>query len=361
MFRKRHPQMGASPGTLSIHSDSPMPFVHVIDYSPEELHEHDVQRIADLKPFVESPSMCWIDVQGFGDEKILREIGNLIDLHPLALADAINVPQRPKVETYGKHLLWITQMVMPQAGHRIRTEQVSLVLGPNYLITFQERYGDVLDPVRERIRAGKGLMRKSGPDYLAYAVIDAVIDGYYPIMEDFGEHLEELEDEIVARPHPELLQQIHRVKREMLALRRAVWPQREAINQLIRDDSDFVCDSVKTYLRDVYDHCIQIIDVIETYRELVSGLMDVYLSSVANRQNEVMKVLTITATIFIPLTFLAGIYGMNFDDMPELHEWWAYPVVLVLMGLISLGMLYYFRRKGWLGRADAGDENADAD
>lgn len=359
MFHKRHPKPGASPGTIVVNTQSPKPVIHVIDYSTEEFFEKDIADVADLREYVDSPSMCWIDVQGFGDESVLRAIGDLVGLHHLALADAVNAPQRPKVETYGRHMLWITQMVMPAGEYSVETEQFSMVLGPNYLITFQERYGDILNPVRERIRAGKGLIRKSGPDYLAYALIDAVIDGYYPIMEQFGEHLETLEDDIVERPTPELLQRIHRVKREMLAIRRAIWPQRESINQLIRDDSDWVSEAVKTYLRDVYDHCIQIIDVVETYRELTSGLMDVYLSSIANRQNEVMKVLTIVSTIFIPLTFMAGIYGMNFEFLPELRFHYAYPILWLVMVLISGGMIYFFRRKGWIGRQTRRDDSVD--
>lgn len=349
MFHKRRPTVGASPGTLVVHRESPKPVIHVLDYCADELFEHDINDVAQLKSFVDSPSMCWIDVQGFGDEKILRDIGALVGLHPLALADIVNVPQRPKVDSYGRHLLWITQMVVPAGEFNVQTEQLSLVLGPNYLLTFQERYGDILNPVRERIRAGKGLMRTGGTGYLAYALIDTVIDGYYPILEKFGEHLEELEDRIVERPRPELLQAIHRVKREMLAIRRAIWPQRESLNQLIRDESEVISDSIKTYLRDVYDHCIQIIDVVETYRELTSGLMDVYLSSIANRQNEIMKVLTIMSTIFIPLTFIAGIYGMNFDFLPELHVWWAYPTLLGVMAAIAGGMVLVFRRRGWIG------------
>jgi magnesium transporter len=229
---------------------------------------------------------------------------------------------------------------------------VSLVLGRRFLLTFQERLGDVLDPVRERIRQGIGPIRRAGPDYLAYAVIDAVIDGYYPILEQFGERLEALEDDVVLSPTPLLLRRIHHVKRELLDIRRAVWPQREAVSAVIRGDHELVGQEVRTYFRDVYDHCIQIMDVVETYRELAGGLMDVYLSSVSNRQNEVMKVLTVMASIFIPLTFLAGIYGMNFEHMPELHKRWAYPILLAVMAGVAGVMLLFFYRKGWLGSQD---------
>ncbi len=349
MFRKRHPKVGSRPGTLVINSQSPKPVVRVIRYTPAEVTEDEVTDVEQLRGFREGNGVMWIDVQGFGDEQMIRAIGEIFGLHQLALEDVINVPQRPKTEAFEDHLLWITRMAMPAGEGAIQTEQVSLILGRNYLLTFQERHGDVLDPVRARIRQGKGPIRKSGPDYLAYAIIDAVIDGYYPILESFGEHLEELEDGIVAAPHSGLLQDVHHVKRELLAIRRAIWPQRESVNSLIRDESKFVGDSIRTYLRDVYDHCVQIIDVVETYRELAGGLMDVYLSSIANRQNEVMKVLTIMASIFIPLTFMAGVYGMNFDNMPELHSKWAYPMLLALMVVVAVGMVIYFWRKGWLG------------
>ena len=349
MFRKKHPTAGARPGTLVINHESPSPVIRVMEYTPEGVNEHEIVEVEDLRRFLQGDANVWVDVQGFGDETVIRAIGELFGLHPLALEDVVNVPQRPKAESYDKYLLWITRMAMMVDQRTLQTEQVSMVLGANYLLTFQEKYGDVLDPVRERIRQGKGPIRKSGHDYLAYAVIDAVIDGYYPILETFGETLEDFENEIVHNPESSLLQEIHHIKREMLAIRRAVWPQREALNKLIRDECEFITENVRTYLRDVYDHCIQIIDVVETYRELAGGLMDVYLSSVANRQNEVMKVLTIMASIFIPLTFMAGVYGMNFENMPELHSTWGYPLLLATMLVVGGGMTLYFRRKGWLG------------
>lgn len=357
MFRKRHPKAGSRPGTLVINSHSPEPVVRVIRYTPDDVTEEEVKDVEQLRGFREGDGVIWIDVQGFGDEQTIRAIGEIFDLHPLVLEDVINVPQRPKTEAYENHLLWITRMAMPVGDNTIQTEQVSLILSRNYLLTFQERHGDVLDPVRVRIRQGKGPIRKSGPDYLAYAIIDAVIDGYYPILESFGEHLEELEDGIVAAPHSGLLQDVYHVKRELLVIRRAIWPQRESVNSLIRDESEFVNDAIRTYLRDVYDHCVQIIDVVETYRELAGGLMDVYLSSIGNRQNEVMKVLTIMASIFIPLTFMAGVYGMNFENMPELHNRWAYPVLLAMMLVVAAGMVIYFRRRGWIGSPSSEGES----
>lgn len=352
MFRKRHPPAGSKPGTLMINAHAERPAIRVMKYGPGHLEESDVARVAELGNLLEENTVCWIDVQGLGDETVLRELAELFSIHPLALEDVVNVPQRPKVERFEKHTLCITRMAMVSEG-TIEREQVSLFVGSNFVLTFQERRGDVFDPVRVRIRQGGPLLRNSGPSYLAYALLDAVIDGYYPVMEEFGERLEGLEDEVVANPQPAILHEIHRAKRDLLALRRAIWPQREAINTMIRDENPLFPDTVRVYLRDCYDHCVQIMDAVETYRELAGGLMDVYLSSVGNRQNEIMKVLTIMASIFIPLTFMAGIYGMNFEDMPELRVRWAYPLLLIAMAVVAVGMVLYFRRKGWLGGRSA--------
>ena len=348
MFRKRHPPAGSRPGTLVIHAQAQRPVIRVMKFKPDHLEEHDIAGVAELKGLLEENTVCWIDVRGLGDEKVLREFAHLFSIHPLALEDVVNVPQRPKIERFEKHTLCITRMVLLR-DEGIEPEQVSLFVGSNYVLTFQERSGDVFDPIRNRIRQGGPLLRSSGPSYLAYALLDAVIDGYYPILETFGEKLETLEDEIVANPHPSVLLEIHQAKRDLLAMRRAIWPQREAVNALIRDENPLITDAVRVYLRDCYDHCVQIMDGVETYRELAGGLMDVYLSSLGNRQNEVMKVLTIMASIFIPLTFMAGIYGMNFENMPELRSAWGYPLLLATMVVVAVGMTLYFRRKGWLG------------
>jgi magnesium transporter len=326
------------------------PAIRVMKYKPEHLEELEVADVAQLSRLLEDGAITWVDVQGLGDEKVLRSIADLFGIHVLALEDVVNVPQRPKVEAFENHLFCITRMAVLREPHAVDGEQVSLFVGRNYVLTLQERHGDVFEPVRNRIRQGGPVFRSAGPGYLAYALLDAVIDGYYPILESFGEHLEALEDEIVTSPRVAVLQQIHEVKRELLGVRRILWPQREAINTLIRDESPFFNDMVRVYLRDCYDHCVQLMDVVETYRELAGGLMDVYLSSIGNRQNEVMKVLTIMASIFIPLTFMAGIYGMNFENMPELHVVWGYPMLLAAMLVVAIGMVLYFRRKGWLGR-----------
>jgi len=350
IFRKRHTAVGARPGTLVIDEKAGKPTIQVFEYTEDDVREHEHVEADEVKRFLQSDTRIWIDVKGLGDEKILRTIGEALALHPLALEDIVNVPQRPKVEPYDQHLLIVTRMVSLKANQEINAEQVSILVGKNYVATFQERPGDLFDPIRTRLRQGKGPIRRLGCDYLAYALLDAVIDGYYPVLESYGEFLEALEDRIVQTPEPSVLMAVHDAKRDLLALRRGIWPQREAVNSLLRDDSPFVSDEVRVYLRDCYDHCVQIMDAVETYRELVGGLMDVYLSSVGNRQNEVMKVLTIMASIFIPLTFLAGIYGMNFQHMPELASKWGYPILLTVMLVTAAGMVLYFRVKGWIGK-----------
>jgi len=348
MFKKKHPPAGSKPGTLVIDAEAPRPAIRIMKYRPDHLEERDVAAVSELNALLDDDTVCWIDVQGLGDEQVLREFAELFNIHPLALEDIANVPQRPKIETFDDHTLCISRMAL-LVGETIEREQVSMFLGSNYVLTFQERAGDVFDPVRNRIRQGGPILRSSGSSYLLYALLDAVIDGYYPIMEQFGERFEQLENEIVSQPQPGILHEIHQAKRDLLALRRGIWPQREAINTLIRDENPLITETVRVYLRDCYDHCVQIMDAVETYRELAGGLMDVYLSSIGNRQNEVMKVLTIMASIFIPLTFMAGIYGMNFEEMPELRFSWGYPFLLVAMVVVAGGMITYFWKKGWLG------------
>jgi magnesium transporter len=351
-FRKRHPPAGAKPGTLMINAQAGPPLIRVFEYTASQVKEHHVRSADQVRGLLREDAKFWIDVQGVGDERLLKGLAEIFHIHPLALEDVVNVPSRPKAEPHEHHLLIITRMATPAGKGRIATEQVSIFVGANYVLTFQQDLpGDVFDPVRERLRNAGGAMRAAGPDYLAYAIWDAIIDGYFPVFEEFGEHLEDLEIRAVQAPATQLLAEIHDVKRYLLDIRRSLWPQREAINSILRDCPKFMTETVRLHLRDCYDHCVQLLDVVETYRELASGLMDIYLSSLSNRQNEIMKVLTIMASIFIPLTFLVGVYGMNFDYMPELHERWAYPVLWVLMLLICLGMVVYFRRKGWISRA----------
>ena len=349
LFKKRGPAVGARPGTLVIAEGAPPPRIRVIAFDADGIEQHEIDDVTELEKVASDPRTTWIDIQGLGDEEVLRHVGEVFQLHPLALEDVVHVPQRPKTDEYAAHLLVVVRMVRLQE-RVLDLEQVGVFIGKGYVITFQERYGDVLDPVRRRLREAKGPIRQSGPDYLAYAILDTIMDAYYPVLEGLGELLQELEDEVMERATPDLLRRIQRVKRTLLLLRRALWPQREAMSQLAREPYALVSDSTRIYLRDTYDHCVQTAEVIESYRELVSELTNTYLSMTSNRMNEIMKVLTIMASIFIPLTFIAGIYGMNFENMPELHKAWAYPLVLAVMLLTALGMLVYFWRKGWIGQ-----------
>ena len=316
---------------------APEPRIDIIDYTPSDLIRLDDVAVLDIERFLQTPSVTWIDVQGLGNERILLDIADLFGLHPLVIADVVNVPQRPKFEAYDTFGLMIVRMPRLQAGKNFEPEQISVIVGDTYVLTFQEQYGDVFDVVRDRIAQGKGPIRRSGPDYLAYALIDTIIDSYYPLLETFGERLEQLEGDVLSDPSAEHIAEVHEVKRELISVRRAVWPQREAVNAFMRWEDDRLTDSVVVYLRDCYDHCVQVMDVVESYREMAGGLLDVYMSSVSNRMNEVMKVLTMMASVFIPLTFIAGVYGMNFQFMPELHQRYAYPLVIVLMAVIAAG------------------------
>ena len=349
-------QPGTIPGTIFIDADAPQPIIFLIDYNETNFIREQIATPEECIPYLDSKSISWVDVQGLGSQDILQRLGNVFELHPLVLEDVVNVPERPKTEDYEDQLLFIARMVVPQ--ERIcgfHSEQVSLILGKNYLLTVQEEpEHDCLEAVRSRIEKNKGIIRKQGADYLAYAVLDAIIDGFFPVLELYGERIEELEEEVIIKPTPQTLQSIYQIRRELLQLRRAIWPQRDAINSLIRDGSELIGEEVRIYLRDCYDHTVQVMDMVETYRELASGLMDVYLSAVSNKMNEIMKVLTIVSTIFIPLTFVAGIYGMNFNtekspyNMPELNLYWGYPICLAVMAAIALGLLLFFWRRGWL-------------
>ena len=350
-FKKRHPQIGARPGTLLFSEDAPPTKIRMISYDKTRVRDEEVHDVQELRAAIENGHVTWVDIQGFGNEQVIRELGKAFDLHPLVMEDIVNMPQRPKTETYDGQVLIITRMVRIKDKAEVDMEQVTLVLGESYVLTFQERYGDILDPVRERIRKGKGHpIRCLGSDYLAYALVDTIVDGYYPVVEVLGDHLEQLEEMVIDAPGDEVLRLLNGTKNLLVNLRRAIWPQREAVNTLIRDQNSLISDDVRVFFRDTYDHCVQTAEVIEMYREMATGLMNTYLSSVANRTNEVMKVLTIMASVFIPLTFLAGIYGMNFDHMPELHVWWAYPLVWIMMLSVVSGMMIFFYRKGWIGK-----------
>lgn len=353
MARKKF-KLGASPGTL-VAPEKAQPEatrITVMDYSPEHLEEKVIKDVEECCKYLKSTSVTWINVEGLGDIEVVKKLGEKFNLHPLAQEDVLDVHQRPKVEDY-EDLNFIVFRTL-EYKESLLQEQVSMFLGRNFLITFQENIGDIFDPVRERIRKGKTRIRNSGPDYLAYALIDALVDSFFPILEIFGEKIEILEEEIMNEPTTKTVQHIHDMKSELLSFRRAVWPERDMISSLLREELPLIKKETRVFLRDCYDHVIRAMDLVETYRELASGLMDVYLSSIANKTNEVMKVLTIIATIFIPLGVIAGIYGMNFNtsasplNMPELNWYWGYPTAIGIMVVVAGGLLIFFKRRGWI-------------
>jgi magnesium transporter len=346
---------GVPPGTLDLEPDAPAPDIILIDYNETLATRVKLSSPSDIAPYLDTESVSWIDLLGLGNNETWRQMGEVLNLHPIAQEDVVNVPQRPKVVEYPNQLIIIALMVMIHPDlESLHREQVSLILGKNYLVTVQEEPDyDCFDPVRDRIRKAQGPIRQNKADYLAYSLLDAIIDGFFPVLEFYGERIEELEDEVVENPTKKTLEKIYDIRRQLLNLRRAVWPQRDAINRLIRDGNDLISPEVRIYLRDCYDHLIQVMDMVETYRELTSGLMDVYLSSVSNKMNEVMKFLTVMSTIFIPLTFIAGVYGMNFNteksplNMPELNWYWGYVFFWMMIIAIASSLIFFFWRRGW--------------
>lgn len=346
---------GEAPGTLDLEPDAPDPNIILIDYNTENATRLTISDPEECRPYLDTQSVSWVDVQGLGNQHTWDKLIDIYKLHPIAVEDIVNVPQRPKVVDYKEQLLMVAWMVMiyPDDGS-LHKEQVSLVIGKNYLLTIQEEPDyDCFEPVRDRIRYSKGIIRGQGVDYLAYALIDTIIDEFFPVLEQYGEIIDDLEDEVVFEPTPKTLKKIYALRRELLTLRRAVWSHRDALNILIRDDNNLISSEVRIYLRDCYDHTIQLRDMVDTYREVAAGLMDIYLSSVSNKMNQVMKTLTVISSIFIPLTFLAGIYGMNFDtekspfNMPELEWYFGYPLCLSVMIITSAVQIYFFWQKGW--------------
>lgn len=346
---------GSLPGTLNIPADAEPTELILISYNSGEAIRKRLDTPEECMPYLEQDRVCWLDVRGLGTESTLRQVGGIFKLHPLVLEDVVNVPQRPKLEFYEDHLLMIVHMVRPsKKGHGFTAEQIGFVLRHHILVTLQEEsQWDCFDPVRDRLQRNLGSLRQRGAGYLTYTLLDSIIDGYFPVLEQYGEYIEVLEDEVVVRPTRKTLQKIHDLRRELLMLRRYIWPQRSVLNNLIRDGGDLLTQENRIYLQDVYDHIIQILDILETYREVASSLMDVYLSSVSNRMNDVMKLLTVISTIFIPLTFIAGVYGMNFDpsaspfNMPELNWYWGYPACLGLMAAIAIILFVFFWKQGW--------------
>jgi len=351
LIKGRSKKVGLPPGTLVHIGEKKVDAtrITILDYDEAHFREEEIKTVDECIAFKDKPSVTWINVDGIHQVEILERLSDCFGLHPLVAEDILNTDQRPKMEDFGDYIFIVLKMVyQDHKNDEVVVEQMSLILGANFVISFQEREGDMFDPIRERIRSEKGRIRRMGADYLAYTLIDATVDRYFTILEKLGETVEDLEEALVTDPRPETLQSIHNLKREMIFLRKSVWPLREVVGGLERSESLLIKESTEIYLRDVYDHTIQVIDAVETFRDMLSGMLDIYLSSVSNRMNEVMKVLTIVATIFIPLTLIAGIYGMNFRFMPELEWRWAYPIVWLVMITVATLMVLYFRRKGWL-------------
>lgn len=341
---------GLPPGTLihvgKKHSDKVK--ITVIDYDKDNLTEKSYDSVEACEKFVDKPSNTWINVDGIHQVDVVEKLGAMFTHHPLMLEDVLNTHHRPKMEDFDDYIFFTLKMLGLDKKGDIVSEQISIVLGKTYVISYQEREGDVFDTLRERIRLGKANIRVKGSDYLMYRLIDTIVDHYFLVMESIGDKVDRLEEEVMSEKADDAtMKRILKLKRELISLRRTISPLRDAIGSLQREGSDLIEEKTYTFLNDVHDHTVHLAESIETYRDVLSGLMDMYYTTISNRMNNVMQVLTIIATIFIPLTFVAGIYGMNFDYMPELHYKWAYPAVWVVMILMVVGMVVYFKRKKW--------------
>jgi len=356
LFQSVSKKAGLSPGTPVFVGEKKTEEVAitVINYDAENFEMKELDSIEACFPYREKPNVSWINIDGLHESGIIQELGKCYGWHPLIVEDILNTNQRTKMDIFDDYIFMSLKMLTYNGEVKtLGVEQLSIILGKNYAITFQEKQGDIFDPLRTRIKTRKGRVRKAGSDYLAYALVDSVVDNYFTVLENIGDEIEYIEEELVTNPVPDTLQKIHTLKKEMIFLRKSVWPLRDIISGLEREESPLIMESTHIYLRDLYDHTIQVIDTVETFRDMISGMLDVYLSSISNRMNEVMKVLTIFAAIFIPLTFIAGIYGMNFNtdkspfNMPELNWYLGYPIALGIMVLTGIGMLIYFKRKKW--------------
>jgi len=352
-FTKQYHPPGTPPGTLKDITAQAQISINLVDYSGTDYLSRDLVTVEECKSFLERETTTWIHIQGRPSTDTLEYLGASFNLHPLALEDVHNTVQRPKVDSYNDTLFVILSLPTI-TDSRINVEQISLFVGTDYLISFHNGDRDPFGSIRKRLENHMGKLRDRGADYLLYALIDTIIDEGFPVLESFGEQIEDLEEELLEAPQKETLKNIHDIKRELLLLRRMLWPQREVLNLLIRDEFSLLKDETTVYMRDCYDHTIQIMDLLETYRDMTTSMLDVYLSSISYRLNDVMRVLTVIATIFIPLTFLVGVYGMNFGindkspwAMPELGWYYAYPVLWLVIILVAAGMILFFRRRGW--------------
>jgi magnesium transporter len=350
-LRRFTQEPGSTPGSIVFVGQQKLVSsrIRVMDYNPERMDEHEVQDISDCFPLKDTPTVSWINIDGLHDTDMISKLADAFGFHPLMMEDIVNTSQRPKFEDFDDYiLLTIRSLEIKEDRTGLETEHMSFILGPNYVISFQERVGDFFEQVRNRIRNGKGRIRRMGPDYLLYSLVDAIVDSYFVVLERIGERIEAIEDDLMENPTDESLEAIHSLKGQARILRRSIWPLREVSNGFERSESKLIKKPTHAFLRDLYDHTIQVVDTIETYRDAVTGLNDLYVSAISNRMNEIMKVLTIIATIFIPLTFIAGIYGMNFEYMPELGVRWAYFAVWGVIVVVGVSMLFFFRRLKWL-------------
>lgn len=328
--------------------------LRLIDYGSQTLVDSSEIDWRKVKELTSGPTTSWLNVDGLHEVAIIEQVGALLDLHALTIEDILNTTQRPKIDIFDNYVYLVVKMPFYDGDRNIvEMEQVSFILTEHFLVSFQEAKGDVFAGVRQRITTNKGRIRKMGCGYLLYALLDALVDSYFQVLERLGEYVEELEEQLVSGPSPDTLHRIHHLKREMILLRKSVWPMREVVGSLYREEVPFIGDNTGYFLKDLYDHVIQVLDTVETFRDIIAGMIDIYLSSMSNRMNEVMKVLTIFAAIFIPLTFIAGVYGMNFNperspyNMPELNWVYGYPMALAIMAAVAVAMIFYFKKKEW--------------
>jgi len=348
--KRRSVKTGLPPGALIHIGERHVEHAKItfVEFDESQFNEKEIHALEGMRPSSDKAGVTWINIDGLQDIPLLEQTGKVFGLHTLTLEDILNTEQRPKIEYHVDYLYIVLKFFHIDADGGLASDQVSIVLGHNWLISLQEKDVKLLDPIRERLRVGNGRLRKAGPDYLAHAIIDGIVDSYFVVLDRLGERIEDLENALISHPAPETLRAIQSLKREMILLRKSVWPLREMIGSLGRSDSSLIREPSVIYFRDVYDHAVQVIDTIETYRDMLSGMLDIYLSTISNKMNEIMKVLTVIATIFMPLTFIAGVYGMNFKYMPELEWAWGYFIIWGIMLAIAVWMLVYFKRKKWM-------------
>ena len=351
LFKRQGPPAGAPPGTLIYDREkrTESVSVRVMDYAPGACHVKTPARIEDTFPLRDSESVSWIDIEGLHDTEMLAKFGEHFGLHPLVLEDILNTHQRPKIEEYDDYCYVVARMLVPgKDSGPFQAEQVSFILGKRYLVTFQEIPGDVFDSVRQRVEQGRGKSRRLGPDYLLYALLDAMVDNYFVVLQSIAERIETVEHIIATQPKKYDLEEVHRIRRELVYLRRYTWPLRDVVAEMSRSDSPLISDDTRVYLRDLHDHVVQVIETVENFRDVLASLQDVYLSTLSHRTNEVIRVLTIISTIFVPLTFLAGVYGMNFHYFPELTWKYGYAAFWVFSVAVVVLLLAFLRRRNWL-------------